>query len=157
MLDQIALIYKLNNGLVARALDGLGDSEMWQSPPGGGNPMAWVLGHVTEYRTVLLTLMGHPMPLEWGERVFARGSARREPATYPDRRVIEACWKATHGAMRDAFAAVTADRLAAPAKMELPGVKTIADQIAFGAFHESYHVGQMGYVRRQLGHSAVAG
>ena len=37
------------------------------------------------------------------------------------------------------------------------GVRTFADQVAFGAFHESYHVGQMGYVRRQLGHSAVVG
>src|SRR5690349_4546799 len=144
MLEQVALIYKLNNGLVSRALDGLAEDEVWQSPPGGGNPLAWVLGHVTEYRYLLLGLMGHPLPLEWGERVFARGSARRERGAYPDRRAIEGCWKATHTAMRDAFASVTADQLSAPARMELPGVKTIADQIAFGAFHESYHVGQMG-------------
>ena len=40
---------------------------------------------------------------------------------------------------------------------QLPGAKTLADQLAFFAFHEAYHVGQLGYVRKMLGHTAVAG
>jgi uncharacterized damage-inducible protein DinB len=155
MLEQISLIYKLNNGVVARTLDGLSDEEVWQSPAGRGNPIGWILGHVVEYRSVLLELLGRPTKLEWGPRLFARGSTRGDRSRYPSRAVIEASWNATHAAMREAFAAATASRLSAPARTELPRVRTLADQIAFGAFHESYHVGQMGYVRKQLGHSAV--
>jgi uncharacterized damage-inducible protein DinB len=60
--------------------------------------------------------------------------------------------------MRDAFAALTPDQLQQPpAGPRLPGANTVADQLAFFAFHESYHVGQIGYVRRQLGHSSIAG
>jgi uncharacterized damage-inducible protein DinB len=157
MLQQIALIYKLNNGVVSRILDGLSDDEVWQSPPGGGNPIGWILGHVAEYRTALLGLLGSPVQAEWSARLFARGSVRGDRGAYPSRAAIEATWKATHGAMRDAFEAATAERLSSPATIDLPGVRTLADQIAFGAFHESYHVGQMGYVRRQLGHTAVVG
>jgi uncharacterized damage-inducible protein DinB len=157
MLQQISLIYKLNNGVVSRTLEGLSDDEVWQSPPGGGNPIGWILGHVAEYRTVLLGRLGCPLQTEWPARLFARGSVRGDRSAYPSRSAIESAWNATHHVMRDAFAAATSEQLSAPATIELPGVRTLADQIAFGAFHESYHVGQMGYVRRQLGHTAVVG
>lgn len=157
MLQPISLIYKLNNAVVARALAGLSDDEVWQSPPGGGNPIGWILGHVAEHRTVLLGLLGGHLQTEWPARLFARGSRRGDRSTYPSRLAIESAWNATHHVMRDAFAAATPEQLSAPATLELPGVRTLADQVAFAAFHESYHVGQMGYVRRQLGHTAVAG
>jgi uncharacterized damage-inducible protein DinB len=157
MVEQVALIYKLNNGVVSRTLDGLSDDEVWQSPPGGGNPIGWILGHVAEYRVGLLGLLGCPLHTEWSARLFGRGSVRGDRRAYPSRAAIESTWNATHRAMRDAFAAVTSEQLSAPATIELPGVRTLAEQIAFGAFHESYHVGQMGYVRRQLGHTAVVG
>ena len=32
-----------------------------------------------------------------------------------------------------------------------------ADQLAGFAFHDSYHVGQMAYIRKPLGYPAVAG
>jgi len=157
MLQQIALIYKLNNGVVARTLDGLSDEEVWQSPPGGGNPIGWILGHLAEYRTAMLAILGSPLQTEWQARLFMRGSVRGDRSIYPPRASIESAWKATHGAMRDAFAAATPEQLSAPSTLDMPGVRTLADQIAFGAFHESYHVGQMGYLRRQLGHTAVVG
>ena len=40
-----------------------------------------------------------------------------------------------------------------------PGIegRTGADQLAGFAMHDTYHVGQLGYVRKGLGYSAVAG
>ena len=50
------------------------------------------------------------------------------------------------------FADLTRDDLARPATgPKLPGAKTLADQLSFLAFHETYHVGQMGYIRKSLG------
>jgi uncharacterized damage-inducible protein DinB len=156
-IDSIALIFKLNNGLVARSLDGLSDEEVWRRPDGGGNPIGWILGHATASRATLLGRLGHPFDLAWGAR-FSRGSGLEAAAAYPARAAIEAGWNETHGRMRDAFAALTDARLAdQPQGPPLPGVKSLADVIAFYAFHESYHVGQVAYVRRLLGRSAVAG
>src|SRR5213078_2366570 len=107
MLEQISLIYKLNNGVVSRSLAGLSDDEVWQSPPGGGNPIGWILGHVAEYRAVILGLLGRPVQLEWRSRLFARGSVRGDRSAYPSRAVIESMWNATHHAMREAFAAAS--------------------------------------------------
>jgi uncharacterized damage-inducible protein DinB len=59
--------------------------------------------------------------------------------------------------MRDAFAMLTADRLAADAPVSFAGARTLAELLAFFAFHEAYHLGQVGYIRRHLGHSSLAG
>jgi hypothetical protein len=57
-IEAVALIFKLNNEMVVRSLDGLSDEECWQRP-GGGNPMAWMLGHATVSRAHLLEKLGH--------------------------------------------------------------------------------------------------
>ena len=47
--------------------------------------------------------------------------------------------------------------LASPATMALPGVRTIADQLGFFALHDTYHVGQLAYIRKALGYPGLAG
>jgi uncharacterized damage-inducible protein DinB len=157
MVEPLALIFKLNNTLVARSLDGLSDEDVWRQPTGSGNPIAWLVGHLTETRAGMLAEMGAPFDYGWS-RAFQRGSALQERAGYPTRAAIETAWKATHAAMRDAFARVTVERLAAPvSRRPVPAVETLEDLIAFCGFHESYHVGQVGFIRKQLGHSSIAG
>lgn len=157
MLEPLALIFKLNNSLIARSLDGLSDEEVWAQPSGSGNPIAWLLGHLTETRAGMLAEMGVPFDYGWS-RVFQRGSALQDRTGYPTREAIETAWQATHSAMRDAFATVAPERLAAPpSRRPVPGVEKLADLIAFCGFHESYHVGQIGFIRKQLGHSSIAG
>jgi uncharacterized damage-inducible protein DinB len=157
MLEPLALIFKLNNNLVARSLDGLSDEELWAQPSGLGNPIAWILGHLTEMRAGMLAEMGAPFDYGW-TRTFQRGSVLQGRVDYPTREAIEASWKATKDAMRDAFATVEPARLAqAVTRRPVPAVETLTDFIAFCGFHESYHVGQIGFIRKQLGHSSIAG
>ena len=157
MLQPLALIFKLNNNLIARSLEGLSDEEVWRRLAESANPMAWLVGHLTEARAGMLSAMGTRFDCGWS-RVFQRGSALQDRAGYPTRAVIEAAWKSTHAAMRDAFANVSPEQLAAPiTRPPAPGVETLVELIAFCGFHESYHVGQMGFIRKQLGHSSIAG
>jgi uncharacterized damage-inducible protein DinB len=152
----VALIFKLNNGLVARSLDGLTDEDVWRRPA-GGNPIGWLLGHLTETRATLLAELEQPMSIPW-PAAFARGAPLLDARSYPARTAIEGAWTETHGRLRDAFDQLTEARLTEASKgLPLPGAKTLAERLAFLAFHESYHVGQMGYVRRLLGGSPVAG
>jgi DinB superfamily len=155
-LEAIALIFKLNNEMVLRSLEGLSDADCWRRPS-DGNPMAWLVGHVTVSRAQLLAGLGHAYDHGLGP-LFKRGATLGSPGDYPSRTLVEAAWRDTRARMRDAFASLTDDRLAEPSGGKpLPGVKTTADLIAFSAFHESYHVGQMGYVRRLLGEKGIAG
>jgi hypothetical protein len=157
MVEPIAFIFKFNNGLIKRSLDGLSDDDTWRQMAGLGNPIAWVLGHITETRGSILRDLGAPIDVGWGG-IFKRGSERRDRTDYPSRQEIEAHWIATRHPMRDAFAAISGEKLASPATREIvPGMKTFSDQIGFYAAHEAYHVGQIGFIRKQLGYSSVAG
>jgi hypothetical protein len=154
-IEPIALIFKLNNVLVSRTLDGLSEDDVW-SRHAGGNPISWILGHITESRANLLGHLGAPFETGWGP-LFPQGGAVLERARAPSRASIEAGWQATHQAMRDAFAGLGDRRLSEASPVDLPGADSVAGLIGFYAFHESYHVGQLGYIRKRLGHSAVAG
>lgn len=152
----VAQIFKINNNMVDRTLDGLSDQELWQRTT-GGNPIAWILGHITETRGALLTQLGTPWKPGW-EKQFARGSMLGEASAYPSPVAIADAWKETRKLMRDAFAGLTDEQLLQrPPGPTIAGAETVSDLITFLAFHESYHIGQMAYVRRALGHSGIAG
>jgi uncharacterized damage-inducible protein DinB len=158
MADGISLIFKINNNLVSRTLEGLQDTDFWHRPQGSGNPIGWMLGHITSLRAQILGRLGASFDTGWGA-AFARGSEVKGPLDYPAREDIEARWKETHRRMRDAFAAATPEQLAEKIGRDLPGLTdpTTGEALAFFAFHEAYHVGQMAYVKRLLGHAGVAG
>jgi hypothetical protein len=156
-IEPVSLIFKLNNEMVVRSLNGLSDEDCWRRPHPDINPMLWLVGHATISRIGLLARLGH-RPEHGLGTLFDRGSKLQAAAAYPSRDVIVQAWQNTRGQMRDAFSALTdADLAAPPAGRPLPGVTNMAGLISFLAFHESYHVGQMGYLRKMLGHSGIAG
>jgi uncharacterized damage-inducible protein DinB len=155
-IEPVALIFKLNNDMVARALADLTDEECWRHPSEGSNPLMWLVGHATISRAQLLRALGHGYDHGLGS-VFDRGQPPGVSSAYPARQSIEKAWHDTRGRMREAFAGLTDERLAAAPFRSFPGVTNTAGLIAFFAFHESYHVGQMGYLRKMLGHAGLAG
>ncbi len=154
--EPLALLFKINNSMVSRGLEGLSDDQAWTQVEGKGNPIAWIIGHLTETRGQLLGMLGAPWDAGWGG-VFKRGADLYDRFAYPTRSDIEAKFNDTHNLMRTVFAGLTAESLAAPAPVSFAGAKTVADLLAFFAFHEAYHLGQVGYIRKNLGHSSLAG
>lgn len=152
----IAMLFTMNNALVLKGLHGLTDDEAWHQIEGRGNSVAWMVGHLVETREQMLKVLGAPSGLGWGGR-FKRGSARLERADYPTRAEIEAAFVATQELVLTALRGLSAERLAEPTPVTVGAAKTVADLAAFFAFHEGYHVGQIGYVRRFLGHAGLVG
>ncbi len=70
----------------APGLEGLSDDEAWQQLEGKGNPIAWIVGHLTETRAQMLGLLGAPWDAGWG-RQFKRGGELYDRFAYPSRRV----------------------------------------------------------------------
>jgi hypothetical protein len=56
-----------------------------------------------------------------------------------------------------ALARLGVDQLSRPAALPIPGIKTLRDEPAFFALHDSYHVGQLAYIRKGLGYPALGG
>jgi uncharacterized protein YndB with AHSA1/START domain len=152
-----ALIFKLNTGLLRSTLDGLNAEELWRRPTPLTNPMLWIFGHIVQMRATMLRLLGDSFDTGWTD-LFSRGAALAEPSRYPSRDDIDRIHSEIINRLKVKFAAISGGDLMAPARgRQLPGAKTLGDQLAFLAFHESYHVGQLAYVRKALGHSSMAG
>jgi uncharacterized damage-inducible protein DinB len=155
-LAPLVLQLKLNAQVMKTALDGLDAGELTSRPVPRTNSMLWIFGHTIATRAQLLALLGEQIDTGFGDR-FNRGAKPEDAANVPLEH-IERVNRAITERLDARLAAMTEEQLARPAAgPKLPGAKTLADQIAFYAFHESYHVGQLGYVRKALGHSAVAG
>jgi uncharacterized damage-inducible protein DinB len=152
----IAMIFAVNDDLVARALDGLTPQELWQAPTERNNAMLWIAGHVVQTRATVLELLGETVDTGWGN-VFERGATVAEPEKYPSRESIEQMHREVGPRLLAKLASLDDQYLARPATMELPGVRTIADQLGFFALHDTYHVGQMAYIRKALGYPALVG
>jgi hypothetical protein len=153
----LGLIFTLNDGFVTRALDGLTLDDLWHRPSEHTNPMFWLLGHIVHTRGAALRIVGEDYRTGWGDR-FQRGASLRERSDYPSLADIERVRAETGARLAARLPVMTDAELAAEATgHRLPGCRTVADQIGFLGLHESYHVGQLSYVRKLLGHSSIIG
>ena len=152
----IAMTFLLNDDLALRALDGLTQEELWRAPTDRNNAMLWVAGHVVQTRAMVLGQLGEPVDTGWGD-LFERGAKVSDAKRYPERDEIERVMRDVASRLQTKLASLGNEYLAGPATMQLPNATTMADQLAFFALHDSYHVGQMAYIRKSLGYAGIAG
>lgn len=157
VLAPIALQLKYNGALMKSILTGLPSADLWNRPTDRSNPILWIYGHIVATRASIAGLLGERFDTGWGA-LFDRGAQLQSADRYPRVQEIERVNRDVVERLKRQFASLTDAELAGPpTETHLPGVTTLAEQLAGYAFHESYHVGQMAYVRKALGHSRVAG
>lgn len=152
----LAVIFSVNDGFINRSIDGLSEDELWHRPSEQTNPMLWMLGHIVHTRGSLLRMLGDDFRTGWGNK-FQRGAVIEDRAAYPTLSEIENFRTETSKRIATRLAEAGDDLLSQEATYNLPGCKILADQIGFLALHEAYHVGQMAYVRKMLGHRGIIG
>jgi uncharacterized protein YndB with AHSA1/START domain/uncharacterized damage-inducible protein DinB len=153
----LALIFSVNDGLAARSFAGLTDAELWRQPTDRSNPMLWIFGHIVNTRAAMLKMFGESFDTGWGD-LFDRGAVLHDAARYPTRETIQGVAREVNTRLYAKLAALTDGELASPAtRSPVPAVKTATDLIAFLVMHDTYHVGQLAYVRKAIGHVGVAG
>jgi uncharacterized damage-inducible protein DinB len=154
----IAYIFQANDGMIRQTLSDLPAEALWKQPGGQGNSIMWIVGHITQTRAGLLSLLGERASTGWGE-LFRRGAQRQDPSAYPEPKAIKEIGIDLTKRLQTKLATITEDELSAPinAAVKLPNVSTVVEALAFFAFHEAYHVGQLGYVKKALGYTAIAG
>jgi uncharacterized damage-inducible protein DinB len=118
--------------------------------------MLWIAGHVVHTRATVLELLGEAVDTGWGN-LFERGATVSAADKYPSRESIEHMHREVGPRLLVKLASLDEKYLASPATMALPGVRTIADQLGFFALHDTYHVGQMAYIRKALGYPGLVG
>lgn len=147
----IAEQFRLNAAIIERVLDGFTDETIHKRPDGTGNPAHFILGHITATRYQLARILGVKIEADW-EKLFDRGAEVKDAAQYPSTTELREAFGRVAEAMAQRFEEVTEIDLSAEPPWEPPTMENSIRGLAnFLAFHESYHIGQLGYLRRLVG------
>lgn len=147
-------ILRLNTDLLHNALDGMSDTHAAQRLA-GTNPAAFLAVHLVDARHYLADLLGVPLANPFAELLKAARSAD-DVASLPPLADIRSAWDAVAAHLAGVLAAATPEQVGAPSPQRFPVTDpSLEAGIAFLMQHESYHVGQVALLRRQLGYPAM--
>ncbi|MEW6071846.1 MAG: DinB family protein [Planctomycetota bacterium] len=136
-------------------LDGISHADSLAAPPKGGNGINWVLGHVVNTRGVMLDLLGAaPVLGARGKELYGRGSKAIGPgAPCLSLEELRRLLDASQATLRQKLAAADEAALAreVPDLFDAAQKTTCAVKLAQLLFHEAYHMGQIGTIRRAIG------
>ena len=148
---------QLNHALFKTALADMSEAHIITRIDGGGNSAGWIAGHLASSRFVLGELIGLDLANPFGD-LFARGAEVQDDSAYPPLADIVAAYETISEAIMARLGDLTASdldkELGAPYPVQEP---TVLNGIAFLAFHEAFHIGQLGYIRKLLGYQTLAG
>ena len=155
LIRPIIALHGLSNGILATGIGDLTDESAKARTRGGAGPsIAWTIGHLCHYKIKILGLLGQPR-----ENPFT-AQFEHTPASdgsdYPSLSSLAATFSALNADVCAALAS-SGDRLEAP----IPGggphdEKRILDTVLFLTWHEAYHIGAIGAIRRDQGRKAIA-
>jgi uncharacterized damage-inducible protein DinB len=149
--------YRFNSRFLENSVKDLAPEEWLRRPTETTNHIAWIVGHVAWTRGRLLHFIG----TEWRQPAldpFARGVKLGEDSAYPSAEWLLGIWRESASVLTAALENVGEEALARPATQGPPsGDGKISGIVNFLAVHETYHGGQISYLRSWLGHKGLMG
>jgi hypothetical protein len=142
--------YVFNERVLAAASEGFSDAD-WARPPGphGGNSAHWLLAHLVRTRRELLRACGDELAREGWESGYGRGSRSVLHEATPPPAALAEEFARLGTRLGERLATLPREHADRPFLYPLPdGGRSLADGAHFLYFHESYHLGQIGLLRR---------
>jgi uncharacterized damage-inducible protein DinB len=149
--------YHMNTDMLAKMVDDLSPEEWLRHPDGASNHVAWIVGHVVWTRERLLSRIGTEWSRPWLD-LFGRGAKCGDDVAYPSKDELLEAWRESSTVLDDALENVTDEYLAEPSVQGPPSADGKQSGVVnFLAIHETYHLGQISYLRGWLGHKGFMG
>ena len=153
----VAGMFKANAGILEKAMQAV-PAEKWLSQPAeASNHLLWIAGHIVVHRAMVLKMLGGAWSAPW-EKTFVRGAAQAASEAYPQVAEIRRAWDEVSSQLYPLLASPPPNVLGKPAAEKVPSFNgKVSGTIAFLGFHEAYHVGQVAYLKKWLGHGQSVG
>jgi hypothetical protein len=145
-------LFEMNFRAIRALCRDVTEEEARKRPDGRRNPMLWIAGHIATYRAEALSRLGAPDPRGESLRSSFGRDVQSDPASWPALAAVLSELADFHAALVERLRA--AGDAAFDATVTTPAGQTVP-AIVFLHFHESYHLGQLGYVRTWLGKSPL--
>ena len=152
----LADILRLNTKLFRNCLEGMSDEQANVRPSAAGNSAVFVAAHVADTRFFLLKVLGADLanPLA---PYLAKAKSIDDVKRFPSLSEIQSAWTAASHALRGRLDAVTSTEWDALCGDRFPAAdQTMLGALTFLVQHDSYHVGQLALLRRQVGLPAMS-
>jgi uncharacterized damage-inducible protein DinB len=137
---------------------GLGDvsddlaNRRWRS--GDGSSIGFLVGHLLSSRYGLLKRFGETAENPYAE-LFGASAQPRDEAEYPPVAELAAAWDEVASRLERTIGNLSDEDIEAPAEGFPVADQTVRGALMFMAWHESYHVGQIGLMRTEMGLPSV--
>jgi uncharacterized damage-inducible protein DinB len=152
----LVAIFELNTDLLLNCFMDLSQEEAERRLEGGGNSLLFLGSHLSDSRHFLAGRIERPLanPLS---RYLEKARSIEEVHEWPSLEELRAAWVAVSDHLVTALGSLTPDEVARPNahRFPLPDTSQLG-LITFLAQHDSYHVGQAAFLRRQLGKPAMS-
>ena len=153
----ISGMFRTNTDIINKAIADVRTEDWFRMPGDDSNHMMWLLGHVVLHRGQVLNVLGVDWNSSWAS-LFARGSQRVDDADYPAVDEMRAAWDEISQQLNSTLREPAPDVLSKAAPQGAPSFdKTMSGAVAFYAFHDTYHTGQVSFLRKWLGYGQTIG
>ena len=147
----IAEIFLFNYSLIENSVADLSESESANQSKPGINSITWLIGHCLAGRVLACSIMGLQIESE-SAKLFNGNILDSDVSSLPTPSDLLAEIRTVTKALLPKLAGMQADELKTAPKEFFPTAEnTTLAALAFLAQHESYHIGQISLLRRQLG------
>ena len=153
----ISGMFRANTDIINKAIADVRPEDWFRKPGDDSNHMMWLLGHVIVHRGHVLKTLGGQWETAWAP-LFARGAQRGDDAEYPSVDEMLAAWKQISAQLKTALRDAPEDVFTKPAPEGPPSFDNkLSGTVAFFAFHDTYHTGQLSFLRKWLGYGQTIG
>ncbi len=155
--EVLAGIFRVNSQLAERAFEGVEAKDFGVRPMDRANSMQFILGHLTTYRYSIVQTLAGEVSCPFGE-LFIRGVEPRPAVEYPEVNRIFPIYRDISKELLERLTSSPEVLLMKELPRRFPnGENTVLGGLSFYALHDSYHVGQLGAVRKLLGYDRLVG
>ena len=156
MARPIVAHYGLSGSILATSVTDLSDTDAkTRSRAGVGPSIAWTIGHLCHYKVAMLRLLGRATANPFAASF--EHTAATDGSNYPALAELLASFSTLNSELSAAVSETSVAQLDAL----MPGSgphdeKRVFDTLLFFAWHEAYHLGGIGAIRKDLGRKAIS-
>jgi hypothetical protein len=154
---QSEIMLNMNTRLFLSAIAGITETQGKERISDHNNPVSWLAAHTVWARYNICAMLGKPAAKNPYDGLFENFKPFDAGANYGTLAQAKAEWQKASDLLKEALAAVTEEHLAADCPLKSPiGDFTFGGTIAFLAQHESYDIGQIGFLKKYFTKEAMS-
>jgi hypothetical protein len=150
-LSDVAMIVRHNNKVAAARTRDFSAAD-WDAQFAGGSSARWVVGHLCNYRRRQIRMLGAPSPDAPWDAAFAKDTTPGSLPAHPDGPAALAEFSRLGEELATLLEKVTPETaVSATGQTLFNGATTVSATATTWLWHECYHIGQLGMLKRYVG------